>query len=143
MVKKCNVLKSEENIKILQSYLRHNIEKYNKNVSQNKLQNLFKKNIKHQLNNLMSKASRIIGGKGEAMFKTLEDIYIKRPYNILRNGLKTISRQKALLKVQPKIKNSLEKHFLPIYLNRWKNNTYDVSVKNIETITTWLKKRKI
>ena len=136
------LLKSENNIKTIQLYLRQNLEKYNKKISQNKLQNLFKKNIKHQLNNLMSKASRIIGGKGEAMFKTLEDIYIKRPYNILRNGLKTISRQKAILKVQPKIKNSLEKHFIPKYLNKWKNNTYDVSVKNIETITTWLKKKK-
>ena len=135
-------LKNEDNMKIIQAFIRDNVERLNRNNAEDKLQKLFKKSMKHQLNNLMNKASRIIGGKGEAMYKTLEDIYIKRPYNILKNGLKTISRQKALLKVQPKIKNSLEKHFLPIYLNRWKNKTYDKTITNKEKIVTWLKKKK-
>ena len=75
----------------------------------------------------MKKSSRIIGGKREALYKTLDDIFYKRPYNKLMNGLKWIARIKTLKKFIKKLKMHLIKHFLPKIIKKWHNNTYNIS----------------
>ena len=133
------MLRNHANMRIIQEYLKENLEIYRRNQAQDKLRVVFRKKLLRNLDSLMKKSSRIIGGKGEALYKTFEDIYYKRPYNTLINALKWIGRIKAIKKIQPKIKNALNKYYLPKTMEKWYNNTYKVMVNKRELIQKWLK----
>jgi len=53
------------------------MEEHNERVAKEKLRNLFRNDMKHKLAFIMERASRIIGGKGEVVYKALQDIYIE------------------------------------------------------------------
>jgi hypothetical protein len=112
-----------------------------KNRAKNKLKNLFRKNILHQLNQKMTKASRIIGDKGKVLYSTFEEIMLKRPFEKLIEKMRFLARIKALKKVQPKIHESLKKNFLPGALKKWKEKTWDEMIKKRIIIQKFMKKK--
>ena len=71
-----------------------------KNKSKNELKNVFHRNIMLLLANIMQKSSRIIGGKGEVLYKTLEDILYRRPYDKFMNNLAFYGKLNTLKKIQ-------------------------------------------
>ena len=79
----------------------------------------------------MAKASRIIGDKGEVMYRTLEDIYIRRPFDKLLEGLKWKGREKTLRRLMPRIQEALRKYWVPFYAKRWKQNTWDDMINKL------------
>ena len=104
-----------------------------------KLQNLFKKDTKHKLAQIMERASRIIGGKGEVVYKALQDILYRNPYDKFIENLKFLAKVKTLKKVQPKIHEKIKEYYLPLYLKRWKEKTYDVTVRQTKILQKFLR----
>ena len=135
------VLRNHQNMIIIQEYLKESLEIYRRNQAYDKLRVLFRKKLLRNLDSLMKKSSRIIGGKGEVLYKTFEDIYYKRPYYKLMNALKWIGRIKTIKKIQPKIKDALNKYYLPKTMKKWHNNTWNVMVNKRNIIQKWLKKK--
>ena len=68
------MIKNNENAKVIQNFCRHKMLLHKKKLAMNKLRDLFKNYSRHRLAKVMEKASRIIGGKGEVIYKTLQDI---------------------------------------------------------------------
>ena len=101
-----------------------------KRLAKDKLRNLFQKYPKHILANIMGKSSRIIGGKGDALYKTLQDILYRNPYNKFLDNLKFAGKVNALRKTQPKIHDSIARYYLTKALRKWKENTYDQTIKH-------------
>ena len=140
-IRKNALIRSVEKITKIQDFLKNKLNNSHKKQYKDKLKKIFRKKLIKDLNYLMKKSSRIIGDKREALYKILDDIFYKRPYNKLMNGLKWIARIKSLKKIQLKTKNALIQHFFPKILKKWYNNTYHVSDKNSKIIQKWLKKK--
>ena len=134
-------LNNINNMKIIQNFIRENMKYYFKKENQNKLRKIFKKQLIFQIVNSIKKAKRILGKPNEILFKTLEEILLGKPYNKLKKGLKCLSRKKVLMKVYSKIKKYKEKFYLPIYLNKWRKNTYEITLKNSKKINNYLSKK--
>ena len=128
------------NMEIIQNFIRENMKYYSKKENQNKLRKIFKKNLIFQIVNSIKKSKRILGKPNEILFKTLEEIILRKPYNKLKKNLKFLSRKKVLIKVYSKIKKYKERIYLPIYLNKWKKNTYEITLKNSKKIKHFLSK---
>ena len=135
------ILKNNENADIIQQFAKMKLMNLFKNRAKNKLKNLFRKNILHQLNQKMTKASRIIGDKGKVLYSTFEEIMLKRPFEKLIEKMRFLARIKALKKVQPKIHESLKKNFLPGALKKWKEKTWDEMIKKRIIIQKFMKKK--
>ena len=131
-------LKQNDDMIIIQRFIRGNIDNYNKKENQKKLKKLIKKYVFHQIYKLMKKLKKSSENTNEVLFKTLEDIYIRNPFNKLKSGLKSISRKKTLGRSILKVKKNREKYYLPIYLNKWKKNTYELTNKNAKLIQKYL-----
>jgi hypothetical protein len=112
-----------------------------KNRAKNKLKNLFRKNILHQLNQKMTKASRIIGDKGKVLYSTFEEIMLKRPFEKLLEKMRFLAQIKTLRKIQPKIHEKLKQKFLPAALKKWKEKTWDEMIKKRIIIQKFMKKK--
>ena len=131
--------KNDEGAKKIQEIYRKRLEMKKKNNANEKLKNIFKKYVKHKLSNIMEKVSRILGGKGLIVYKTLQDIIYKNPFNILLNNLKIIGKENVLKKIQPKIHDRLKKYYLPKALKKWKENTYDQTIKHTILLQKFLR----
>ena len=68
------LLKCNDNANIIQDFVKDGLNKRLKHRAQDKLQDMFKRDTWRQLLIYMRKASRILGDKGEVMYRTLEDI---------------------------------------------------------------------
>ena len=90
------VIKNHENARIIQRFCRMKMDEHNEKVAKEKLQNLFKNDVKHKLAHIMERASRIIGGKGEVVYKTLQDILYRNPYDKFINNLKFLGKINTL-----------------------------------------------
>ena len=75
------MIKNNENANIIQNFCRRKMLLYKQKLAMLKLRELFKKYPKHKLANIMEKASRIIGGKGDVLYKTLQDILYRYPFD--------------------------------------------------------------
>ena len=133
------VIKNHENARIIQRFCRMKMDEHNEKVAKEKLQNLFKNDVKHKLAHIMERASRIIGGKGEVVYKTLQDILYRNPYDKFINNLKFLSKVNTLRKIQPKIHDKLKNYYLPLALKKWKENTYDVTVRQTKILQKFLR----
>jgi len=114
------------------------MEEYLDNKAKNNLLNLIQRYRVHKFAKVLERSSRIMGGKGEVVLRTLQDI-IHSPYNKLINNLKFISKVNALKKVQPKVHDKLKEYYLPKYLKKWKENTYDVTVRQTKILQKFLR----
>jgi len=95
--------------------------------------------MKHKLAFIMERASRIIGGKGEVVYKALQDILYRNPYDKLIDRLKFLAKVNTLRKIQPKIAEKLKEYYLPKALQKWKENTYDVTVRQTKILQKFLR----
>ena len=132
------MLKNHENASIIQRFCRKKMEESKDNLAKDKLSDLLHKYRGHQISNVLKKTSRIMGGKGDFVLKTLQDI-IRSPYDKLINSMKFLSKVNTLRKVQPKIHDKLKNHYLPQALKKWKENTYDVTVRQTKILQKFLR----
>ena len=95
------MIKNNENARIIQRFCRTKMEEHNEKVAKEKLRNLFKKDTKHKLALIMERASRIIGGKGEVVYKALQDILYRNPYEKFIDNLKFLGKVNTLRRIQP------------------------------------------
>ena len=135
------LMRNEQRIKKIQDFFKGKLTKVHKIQYKNKLKEIFRKKIIKDINSIMKMSSRIIGGKREVLYKTLDDIFYKRPYNKFMNALKWIGRIKTLKKVHQKTQNALIKYFLPKIIKKWHNNTYNNSNNKSKIIQKWLKNK--
>ena len=133
------VIKNNENANIIQNFCRRKMLLLKKRLAKDKLRNLFQKYPKHILANIMGKSSRIIGGKGDALYKTLQDILYRNPYNKFLDNLKFAGKVNALRKTQPKIHDSIARYYLTKALRKWKENTYDQTIKHTIMLQKFLR----
>ena len=132
------MIKNNENAQIIQRFCRMKMEEYADNKAKNNLLNLIQKYRVHRLAKVLERSSRIMGGKGEVVLRTLQDL-IKNPYNKLIDNLKFISKVNALKKVQPKVHKKIKEYYLPLALKKWKENTYDITVKQTKILQKFLR----
>ena len=133
------MLKNRQNAKIIQRYIRTKMLFHKLKIAQNKLRNLFIKDTKHQLAKAIERSSRIIGGKGEVVYKAVQDILYKNPFDKFIDKLKFTAKVNTLRNIQPKVHETLKNYYLPIYLQKWKHNTYDQTVKYTQEIQKFLR----
>ncbi len=133
------VIKNNENAKIIQAFCRMKMNQHNEKVAKEKLRDLFKKDTKHKLAIIMERASRIIGGKGEVLYKALQDILYRNPFDKFMDNLKFLAQVNTLRKIQPKIHEKLREYYIPKYLKKWKENTYDVTVRQTKILQKFLR----
>ena len=117
------------------------MEEHNEKIAKEKLRNLFTKDTKHKLAYFMERASRIIGGKGEVVYKTLQDILYRNPYDTFINNLKFLGKVNTLRRIQPKIHDKIKEYYLPLALKKWKENTYDVTVRQTMILQKFLREQ--
>jgi hypothetical protein len=133
------MIKNNENARIIQRFCRTKMEEHNEKVAKEKLRNLFKKDTKHKLALIMERASRIIGGKGEVVYKALQDILYRNPYEKFIDNLKFLGKVNTLRRIQPKIHDKIKEYYLPLALKKWKENTYDVTVRQTKILQKFLR----
>ena len=138
-LRRVNLIKNNENARIIQNFCRVRMEEHNERVAKEKLRNLFRNDMKHKLAFVMERASRIIGGKGEVVYKALQDILYRNPYDKLIDRLKFLAKVNTLRKIQPKIAEKLKEYYLPKALQKWKENTYDVTVRQTKILQKFLR----
>ena len=133
------VIKNNENARIIQRFCRQKMDELYEKQAKEKLKNLFKKDTKHKLALIMERASRIIGGKGEVVYKALQDILYRNPYDKFINNLKFLGKINTLRNIQPKIHERIKEYYLPKALQKWKENTYDVTVRQTKILQKFLR----
>ena len=133
------MLKNKQNAKTIQRYIRTKMLFHKLKIAQSKLKNLFIKDTKHQLAKAIERSSRIIGGKGEVAFKAVQDILYKNPFDKFIEKLKFTAKVNTLRNIQPKVHEALKNYYLPKYLQKWKHNTYDQTVKCTKDIQRFLR----
>ena len=114
------VIKNNENARIIQRFCRQKMDELYEKQAKEKLKNLFKKDTKHKLALIKERASRIIGGKGEVVYKALQDILYRNPYDKFINNLKFLGKINTLRNIQPKIHERIKEYYLPKALQKWK-----------------------
>ena len=136
---KAIMLKNKQNARIIQRYVRTKMLFHKLKVVQNKLRKLFIKDAKYQLCKVMERSSRIIGGKGEVVYKAIQDILYRNPFDKFMDNLKFTAKVNTLRNIQPKIHDTIKNYYLPKYLQKWKHKTYDQSVKYSKYIQKFLR----
>ena len=126
---KALMIKNNENANVIQNFCKMKLLSLKKKAAKNKLENIFKKYTKHKLALIMEKSSRIIGGKGEVIYKMLQDILYRKPFDKFINNLKFEGKINTLRNIQPKIHNKISNYQLSKALKKWKENTYDKTIK--------------
>ena len=116
---------------LIQTYLKDKLNSKLKSKAQDKLHKLFYNDVIFQLCLHMKKASKIIGDKGEVMYRSLENIYIRDPFNKIISALKWISRIKALRNISPKVIEAIKKHFIPNAFWKWYDKTWTDKVNKV------------
>ena len=136
---KAIMLKNKYNARIIQRYIRTKMLFHKLKIVQIKLKKLFIKDTKYQLAKAMERSSRIIGGKGEVVYKAIQDILYKNPFDKFMNNLKFTAKVNTLKNVHPKIHDTLKNYYLPKALKKWKHNTYDLTVQYTKDIQKFLR----
>ncbi len=139
--RKIKSLNNISNMELIQNFIRENMKYYFKKENQNKLRKIFRKKLIFQIVNSIKQSKRILGKPTEILFITLEEILLKKPYNKLKKSLKFLSRKKVLIKLYSKIKKYKERFYLPVYLNKWKKNSYEITLNNSKKIRNYLSKK--
>ncbi len=131
--------KNNENASIIQNFCRRKMLLLQQKKAKDKLRILFKKYPKYKLALIMEKASRIIGGKGEVLYKTLQDILYRNPFDKFINNLKFAGKVNSLKETQPRIHDAVSRYYLTKTLRKWKENTYDQTIKHTIMLQKFLR----
>jgi hypothetical protein len=86
----------------------------------------------------MNKLSRVSGGKGEVVYNILQDL-IKNRFDKFLNNLNSLGKENTLRKIQPKIHDKVSKYYLDKVLKKWKENTYDQTLKHTLMLQNFLR----
>ncbi|MGL4948237.1 MAG: hypothetical protein ACRC42_02505, partial [Mycoplasma sp.] len=133
--------KCDEEAKVIQDFLGRHLKNWRKKQAEDKLRSMFRMYVIKQLKNAIKKSSNVSGDRGGKLFNTLENIYIRRPYNKLVNGMRWIGKIKTIKRVKPKIEKALRLYWLPYYLKRWYENTVVDRNNKIIFLQNYLKAR--
>ena len=136
---KAVMLKNKYNARIIQRYIRTKMLFHKLKVVQIKLKKLFIKDTKLKLAKAIERSSRIIGGKGEVIYKAVQDILYKNPFDKFIDNLKFTGKVNKLRNIQTKVHETLKNYYLDKFIHKWKHNTYDQSVKYIKDIQKFLR----
>ena len=135
--------KNNEAANTIQKIYKKRLENNKNKQANNKLQNLFKNYVKHKLADVMKRLSRVLGGKGTVVYKTIQDILYRNPFDKLINNLRMTGRINKLKEIYPKIYNKLKEYYLPKALKKWKENTYDQTIKHAILLQKFLRDQYI
>ena len=135
-----NVLikRNNDNARIIQNFCRKKMNSLKDRLAKNKLKDLFRKNYLNKLLNGMNKLSRVSGGKGEVVYNILQDL-IKNRFDKFMNNLNSLGKENTLRKIQPKIHDKVSKYYLDKALKKWKENTYDQTLKHTLMLQNFLR----
>ena len=133
------MVKNNENATTIQNFCRRKMLLLQQRKAKDQLRNLFKRYPKYKLAQVMEKASRIIGGKGEVLYKTLQDILYRNPFDKFIDNLKFTGKENTLRKIQPKIHDTISRYYLTKALRKWKENTYDQTIKHTIMLQKFLR----
>ena len=134
-------IRCNENAYIIQRFIDDKLKKLLKAKAMKGLNELFVKYVVKQLCDKMKKASKITGDRGAVMYNTLEDIYIRRPFDKLCNAMKWIGRVKQLRKIMPQLQRALRNYWLPYNMGKWKRNTWDDKMNKLALLQNWIRTR--
>ena len=123
----------------IQSFLNDRLKNLKTKKAKDKLHDLLKKYIIRILTDAITKASKVRGDRGLVLYRTLEDIYIRRPFNKLILALKWLSKINTLRKLLPNIQRALRLYWLPFYTKKWYDNTLGLKDSKAQLIQDWLR----
>ena len=96
--------------RIIRRFFHLKMGQHKEKISKKKLQKLFKDDVKYQLVHIMERAARIIRGKGEVIYKTIQDILYRNPFDKFIENMKFMGKVNTLKKVQPKIQDKIKEY---------------------------------
>ena len=131
--------KNNEAATKIQRIFKKRIEMNKTKNAKDKLKNLLDNYIKHQIGYALQRVSKVLGGKGLPIYRILQDILYRNPFNKLINNINFIRRVNELKKIQPKIHDIIKKYYLQKALKKWKENTYDQTIKNVIILQKFLR----
>ena len=138
---KALIIRNNNSAKKIQDEYKKYINNKKENESKRKLRNLFINNLKHNIAKVLEKLSRISGNKGDILYKTLLDLLYKKPFDNLINNMKFLGKINALKKIYPKIFNKIKNNLLTKSLKKWKENTYDETIKYAKILQNYLREQ--
>ena len=107
-------------------------------LAKNKLNNMFKKNYINKILKILHQLSKISGGKGDFINNLLQKMY-KNRFDDFINNLKNKARENTLRNIQPKIHEKISKYYLEKILKKWKENTYEQTLKHTIMLQNFLR----
>ena len=137
-LEKMNMKKHADTIN---NFLAKHLNSLKNRKAKENLADLFRKYVVRSLTDGMKKASKVRGDRGAVLYETLENIYIRRPYNKLINAMQWISRIKTIRKLQPRIQRALRLYWLPFYMNKWYDNTVGERNRKLLRLQNWIRGR--
>lgn len=133
--------KCDESAKTIQKYIGGHYQNLRRNKAKDNLRKMFRMDVIKKIKDVLNKASKISGDRGAKLYHTLEDIYIRRPYNKLILAMKWIGKINLLRRIQPKIFRALRHHWLPYYMKRWYENTVADRDRKLIFLQNWFRAR--
>ena len=130
--------RNNNNARIIQNFCRKKMDSLKDKLAKNKLRDLIRKNYLHNLSNVMNKLAKISGGKGDLLFNTLQDL-IKNRFDKFIDNLNLLGKENALRNIQPKVHDKVSKYYLDKALKKWKENTYDQTLKHTIMLQNFLR----
>lgn len=133
---KCN-----RSAKTIQDFVDKHYKRIMKKNALEKLRAMFRMDVIKQIKDAMDKASKISSDRGAKLCNTLEDIYVRRPFNKLLLAMKWIGRIKQIKKIQAGIQKALKKHWLPYYMRKWYDKSIGDFNRKLIFLQKWIKAR--
>ncbi|MCP3684509.1 MAG: hypothetical protein GY861_17730 [bacterium] len=74
----------------------------------------------------MRGGSKINKERGKIMFNTLENIFIAKPFDNIKNSSKWLGRLRKIGDVLPKILKAMKSYYLPYYMRKWRDQAEEL-----------------
>ena len=134
-------IKNNEAAKTIQRLYKKRLEMLKNKNANDKLKNIFQKYVKNRLAEIMERVSKVLGGKGLALYKIIQDILYKYPFDKLVSNMKLLGKVNKLNKIQPKIHYKLKNYYLQKALKKWKEYTYTQTIKHTILLQKFLREQ--
>lgn len=143
MLWRSNVQKEIYNEKatLIQKFTKPTYQKLIKENARDDIYRLIKKKYIKELHQAMKAASKISGDRGQIMYDTLHNMYIRLPFDKLKLASKWIGIIGKMRDVCPKVHTALRKRFLPPKLRLWHANTVGLKNDVLNKYNNWIKEK--
>ena len=138
---KALIIRNNNSAKKIQDEYKKYINNKKEKDAKGKLRNIFIKDFKHIIAKILEKTSRITGNKGDIMYKTLQNLLFKKPFDKLTNNMQFLGKLNGLKKIYPKIFDKIKNNILSKTLKKWKENTYDETIKYAKILQNYLREQ--